>query len=30
VHGAESRAEANEAFDLFVSTYEAKYPTAAE
>ena len=27
---AESRADANKAFDLFVKTYEAKYPTAAE
>ena len=27
---AESRADANKAFDLFVRTYEAKYPQAAE
>ena len=27
---AESRADANKAFDLFVSTYEAKYPKATE
>jgi transposase-like protein len=30
IYLAESRAEADKAFDLFVSTYEAKYPKATE
>jgi putative transposase len=30
IYQAESRAEADKAFDLFVATYEAKYPKATE
>jgi transposase-like protein len=30
IYQAESRAKADEAFDLFVATYEAKYPKATE
>src|SRR6478736_5038560 len=30
IYGAETKAEAEKAFDLFVTTYEAKYPQAAE
>jgi putative transposase len=30
IYGAEGREEARKAFDLFVSTYEAKYPKAGE
>ena len=29
-YGAATRAEAEKAFDLFVATYEAKYPKATE
>jgi transposase-like protein len=30
IYGAETKAEAEEAFDLFVKTYRAKYPNATE
>lgn len=30
IYGAETRADAEKAFDLFVATYEAKYPKAVE
>ena len=30
IYGAETKAEAEKAFDLFVKTYEAKYPKATE
>ena len=30
IYQAETRADAEKAFDLFVATYEAKYPKAVE